>query len=95
MSTGHITSVTYLIGFEGKVISGSDDNTIKVWDLKEEGKCLQTLRGHTNSVDCLLKFDGNLISGSWDKTIKVWEHPTHFFGDEISKEEGLKRKTRE
>ena len=33
----------------GRVVSGSDDNTLKVWDVSS-GQCLQTLRGHTDRV---------------------------------------------
>ena len=33
------------------VVSGSRDNTLKVWDALS-GECLQTLRGHTGRVRC-------------------------------------------
>ena len=33
-----------------KVASGSDDNTVKLWDVTS-GECLQALEGH--SSDCL------------------------------------------
>ena len=33
----------------GRVVSGSDDNTLKVWDVSS-GQCLQTLSGHTDSA---------------------------------------------
>jgi WD40 repeat protein len=42
-----------LLGSEERVVSGSDDNSIKVWDLAS-GRCLQTLRGHSDTVACLL-----------------------------------------
>ena len=31
---------------DGRVVSGSDDKTLKVWD-SVSGQCLQTLSGHT------------------------------------------------
>ena len=56
-----------------KAISGSDDSTLKVWDI-EIGKELRTLRGHTSWVTAVaLTSDGKAISGSWDKTLKVWD----------------------
>ena len=35
---------------DGRVVSGSDDKTLKVWDLVS-GQCLQTLSGHTSVSD--------------------------------------------
>ncbi|KAJ3548438.1 hypothetical protein NMY22_g1271 [Coprinellus aureogranulatus] len=56
---------------EVKLITGSMDNTLKVWDWRR-GKCIRTLTGHTEGVVCL-NFDSNVLaSGSVDSTIKVW-----------------------
>ena len=35
---------------DGRVVSGSDDETLKVWD-SVSGRCLQTLSGHTSVSD--------------------------------------------
>ncbi len=55
------------------LISGSDDQTIKIWNL-ETRKELFTLKGHEDSVNTIsITPDGkHLISGSKDKTIKIW-----------------------
>ena len=34
-----------------RVISASDDGTLKVWDVAT-GECVATLEGHTDSVRC-------------------------------------------
>ena len=34
-----------------RVVSGSYDNTLKVWDVAT-GKCVATLRGHFHNVRC-------------------------------------------
>ena len=34
-----------------RVVSGSGDNTLKVWDVAT-GKCLATLKGHSGNVRC-------------------------------------------
>lgn len=55
------------------VFSGSDDATIKIWELST-GKEIRTLTGHTHYVYSLaISPDGkHLFSGSGDKTIKIW-----------------------
>jgi tricorn protease-like protein len=60
-----------------KIVSGSKDNTIKIWDLGT-GQCLRTLTGHTDIVwSVALTPDGTkIVSGSDDKTIKVWDLKT-------------------
>jgi len=56
------------------IISGSDDKTIKIWNLKT-GDVLNTLESHTGYVlSVCVNPDGSfIISGSGDKTIKIWD----------------------
>ncbi|MFC1717359.1 NB-ARC domain-containing protein, partial [Candidatus Poribacteria bacterium] len=63
---------------DGKfAISGSSDNTLKVWDL-DTGAEVRTLQGHTDWVmSVTVTPDGKFaISGSSDKTLKVWDLDT-------------------
>lgn len=57
-----------------RVVSGSADNTLKVWDL-DSGRELFTLSGHSDLVrTCAVSADGKrAISGSSDKTVRVWD----------------------
>ncbi|KAJ5778340.1 hypothetical protein N7520_001586 [Penicillium odoratum] len=57
--------------------SGSDDNTIKLWDTAT-GTQRQTLEGHSGSVGSVaFSPDGlTLASGSDDNTIKLWDTAT-------------------
>ncbi|MDZ7993077.1 MAG: WD40 repeat domain-containing protein [Nostoc sp. EfeVER01] len=76
---GHSHIVCSLaISADGKLlVSGSWDQTIKVWQL-ETGELLHTLKGHRDRVYAIaLSPDGKIIaSGSADKTIKLWHLPT-------------------
>lgn len=56
-----------------EIASGSDDKTIKVWNLNT-GKAIRTLTGHSNWVYTVaISPDGkNIVSGSKDNTIKIW-----------------------
>ena len=53
------------------LISGSLDNTIKLWDI-DSGKASQTLFGHIEGVWAVASDNLRLVSGSHDRTIKVW-----------------------
>ena len=58
----------------GFIASGSNDNTIKIWD-NLKLKCVNTLQGHSNFVLCIkiLADNTKLASGSADKNIKIWD----------------------
>jgi serine/threonine protein kinase len=58
---------------EKLAVSGSDDYTLKVWNLIN-GEELYHLEGHLGSVNSLAISRDNelLVSGSSDKTIKLW-----------------------
>jgi COMPASS component SWD3 len=75
---GHSSSINAVkISPNGQIIaSGSEDNTIKIWDLNS-GVCLATLEGHEAGVRAIaISPDGQLlISGSADHTIKLWQLP--------------------
>ena len=56
-----------------KFISGSADETVKIWDANT-GKCLKTLEGHSDNVNSI-SFSPNgkyIVSASEDETIKIW-----------------------
>lgn len=52
-------------------MSGSRDNTLKIWDISTNQLC-RTLSGHRAAVRCV-QFDGKrIISGGYDYHIVVW-----------------------
>eukprot|EP00116_Pleurobrachia_bachei_P003071 sb/3463333/ len=69
---GHDDHVITCLQFHGdRIVSGSDDSTLKVWSV-EQGECLLTLTGHTGGVWCSQLVGDIVCSGSTDRTIKVW-----------------------
>jgi WD40 repeat protein len=71
--TGEIN--TLAVTPDGKLaVSGSTDNTLKVWDL-HSGTELLTLTGHSDGVRAVaITPDGKqVISASGDTTLKVWD----------------------
>ena len=52
------------------LVSGSLDNTIKVWDI-ESGRAIKTLFGHIEGVWTIACDKLRMVSGSHDRTIKV------------------------
>ena len=79
IQNGHTGAVNgiLLTKDEKKLISYSADNTIKIWDMKEE-KLLKTLEGHAGAVRgiLLVNADRMLISYSDDMTLKMWDLET-------------------
>lgn len=81
---GHTDTVRCLQVDGTILISGSYDNTLKIWNLKT-GVCINTLRGHTDSVLCLQFDNEKIVSGSADRTIRIWNFKT---GESLKQLEG-------
>ncbi|CAG7852040.1 Ribosome assembly protein 4 {ECO:0000303/PubMed:16221974} AltName: Full=Notchless protein homolog 1 {ECO:0000250/UniProtKB:Q9VPR4}; AltName: Full=Ribosome biogenesis factor RSA4 {ECO:0000303/PubMed:19737519} [Serendipita indica DSM 11827] len=77
---GHTSRVT-AIAFSpdgSRIVSGSDDETIRLWDAETGQSLGEPFRGHTNSVTAVaFSPDGSrIVSGSWDNTIRLWNAET-------------------
>ena len=71
---GHTGWVCSIEASASMVVSGSEDKTVRLWDLRT-GKCVRTMEGHTDGV-CSVDIDGGCrtaISGSLDKTVRLWD----------------------
>ena len=73
---GHVSHVfsVAISPDEKKVISGSDDGTVRLWDVKT-GKQVMCLEGHTGGVRAVAYSpDGKrVVSGSDDTTVRIWD----------------------
>ena len=57
------------------LVSGSLDNTLKLWDVRT-CRCFHTLFGHVEGVWCVDCDTLRIVSASHDRTIKVWDRDT-------------------
>jgi len=71
--SGHKDAVRALHGAGRIVVSGSYDNTVRVWDILN-GDCVHVLRGHSEKVYSVVYDDRRqqCASGSMDGTVKLW-----------------------
>ncbi len=78
-SDGHAGEVNSVAFFpDGRLASGSDDKTVRVWDSKTGNAASAPLIEHTELVwSVAVSPDGKLIaSGSKDKTLRIWDSDT-------------------
>ncbi|KAG9089549.1 POC1 centriolar protein A, partial [Ceratobasidium sp. UAMH 11750] len=72
--TGWVYSVAY--SPDGAyIVSGSDDNTIRIWDAHTGQSVGQPLQGHTSVVSSVaFSPDGAyIVSSSEDQTVRIWD----------------------
>jgi WD40 repeat protein len=72
--TGGVNAVAFSSDGE-RIISGSSDKTIQVWDTETGDLISGPFKGHTGSVTTLVfsPDDKHIASGSTDHTIRVWD----------------------
>ncbi|KAJ3246080.1 SCF ubiquitin ligase complex subunit cdc4 [Chytriomyces hyalinus] len=73
---GHGTNVVTCLQFDSdKIVSGSDDQTIHIYDTNT-GRLRRKLSGHDGGVWALQYWGDSLVSGSTDRTVRVWDMDT-------------------
>lgn len=78
--TGHSGKVmaAKFLGDPSRVVTGSHDATLKIWDLKSKA-CIETKFAGSRCND-LVTTDGSgstIISGHYDKKIRFWDTHTY------------------
>jgi len=70
---GHTNWVESVDIRENLVISGSNDFTIRLWDVRKEGRPLSKCAGHQGLVNGIKLHQDLIVSVSYDRAVKVWE----------------------
>jgi WD40 repeat protein len=77
---GHIDGVNSVsFSPEGnRIVSGSEDKTLRLWNVKTGGAIGEPLIGHTGGIWSAAFSPGgtSIVSGSWDSTVRVWNVET-------------------
>ncbi|TPX61342.1 hypothetical protein PhCBS80983_g01181 [Powellomyces hirtus] len=71
---GHTASITLVRIEPGTIVTGSADQTLKIWVLDAEGGAVlsRTLAGHEAAIKCLDFAKGILVSGDIAGVLRVW-----------------------
>ena len=75
---GHTKPVLSLAVSGTRLVSGSDDASVKVWAMGAGAAwpCELTLVGHACGVNALATWRGKVLSGSDDTSVRVWDMGT-------------------
>ena len=73
---GHAFNVVTCLQFDSdKIVSGSDDHTIHIYETTT-GRLRRKLEGHEGGVWALQYWNDVLVSGSTDRSVRVWDIET-------------------
>jgi WD40 repeat protein len=59
--------------WDGRVVSGSQDRTLRLWDVQHSTPTVVALEGQSDDIVCVAQLeDGRVASGSQDGTLWLW-----------------------
>lgn len=71
LTPGHTDMITSLSLDWTKLVSGSKDGSVRIWDVVS-GSQLETCLGHSDTVSSVNMHDNHVASASWDGTVRCW-----------------------
>ncbi|XP_066282335.1 uncharacterized protein [Branchiostoma lanceolatum] len=69
---GHMDSVQCLALDKRRLMTGSMDRTVRVWDIRS-GRSIRKLYGHKGGIRSIHFNQTKICTGSWDMSIMVWD----------------------
>lgn len=69
--SGHDSEINSIIEMNGRIISCSDDKSLKIWKFNQKDP-INTLTGHTQEVYSIASSQSIFASGSFDATVGLW-----------------------
>ena len=72
---GHNNKISSVAIAGDKIVTGSWDNTAKIWDINT-GQLLHTLVGHNSRIRLVVIAGDKVVTGSDDNTAKIWDIKT-------------------
>ncbi len=82
---GYITALRI---FDEFLVTASEDQTLRKWDIDNDGEFILEYAGHKAMINEFILTDDYLLSSSYDKTIRWWQFVT---GECLKVFEGHKR----
>jgi len=78
IKNAHSLQINQIIFYSNNIISCSQDNTIKIWEIQNENYQNITILTHSNYINSILLLQDKkiLISSGWDGT-KFWDFKTY------------------
>jgi pre-mRNA-processing factor 17 len=79
--SGHakgVSSIRFFPGYGHLLLSSSMDSTIKIWEVYNKRRCVQTYEGHSKAVrEVQFSSDGRqFLSASYDRLVRLWDTET-------------------
>lgn len=71
--TGHSACVYGVHRSGSLVVSGSDDKTVRLWDVRQPQAAVAVLRGHRAGVMAVQTQQWRVASGSYDHCVALWD----------------------
>jgi WD40 repeat protein len=69
---GQMCALCSLQLFDGRILSGGEDNDLIVWEMDKEDPT-DTWKGHNEAVRCIIQIsDGTIITSGHENTIRLW-----------------------